>query len=305
MSPAPRSVAICEDSEVNTMAYLTGSTLSNLDEPMKLGISSDSDKRPISSPRSPRFSPPGRSVSDVVNSRTFTPASVSLPTSPRSGDQPLRRSAGSIETDYCSDDALTRLSSLDERALQEIEELRRKSESKRFQSFPPACYRSLQLLPGNQCCMDCGVRPATWAAVSYGALLCLQCSGHHRSLGVNTSVVRSLTLDEWHVSEILSMLEGGNTQLTSFFQRHCLTPETYAKQQQQPISENSRRAALRHDNLTKIRYKTKAALFYRQQLQAHVQQILDSNDTYSGRHAFRQEITSSPPPADDSSPQQQ
>ena len=34
-----------------------------------------------------------------------------------------------------------------------------------------------------------------WASINLGALVCLDCSGVHRHLGVNISKVRSLTLD--------------------------------------------------------------------------------------------------------------
>ena len=41
--------------------------------------------------------------------------------------------------------------------------------------------------------------------VSLGVLVCLQCSGHHRSLGVHISRVRSLQLDVWEDSTIQLM----------------------------------------------------------------------------------------------------
>jgi len=34
-----------------------------------------------------------------------------------------------------------------------------------------------------------------WAVINWGFLICLECSGVHRSLGVQVSRVRSLTLD--------------------------------------------------------------------------------------------------------------
>jgi len=75
--------------------------------------------------------------------------------------------------------------------------------------FPPACLKLLQGLEGNQRCVDCGEHGPQWAAVSYGALLCLQCSGKHRSLGVQVSCVRSIRMDEWTLEQVLTMLEGG------------------------------------------------------------------------------------------------
>jgi ADP-ribosylation factor GTPase-activating protein 1 len=80
--------------------------------------------------------------------------------------------------------------------------------------------------------IDCGRNNPEWAAVSYGALVCLYvsygalvclyCSGNHRSLGVNVSTVRSITMDHWSADEILKVLEGGNRQLHTFYQGHSL-----------------------------------------------------------------------------------
>jgi len=39
-----------------------------------------------------------------------------------------------------------------------------------------------------------------WAAINLGVLVCIECSGVHRALGVNISKVRSITLDKWDVS---------------------------------------------------------------------------------------------------------
>jgi len=49
----------------------------------------------------------------------------------------------------------------------------------------------------NQSCFDCGSASAVWASVNNGVLICIACSGVHRSLGVQTSLVRSISLDMW------------------------------------------------------------------------------------------------------------
>ena len=50
--------------------------------------------------------------------------------------------------------------------------------------FPMACLEILKSLPGNNSCVDCGKAHPDWASVTYGTLICLQCSGRHRSMGV-------------------------------------------------------------------------------------------------------------------------
>lgn len=139
--------------------------------------------------------------------------------------------------------------------------------------FPKACLKLLYSIPGNRCCMDCGARNPQWAALSYGSLLCIDCSGHHRHLGVNVSVVRSIMMDSWSHSDILAMLEGGNQQLNGFFSRNLLT--------------TSRELSCVENNSTILnRYKTNAAKFYRNNLSSHVTKIMKKGK-YVGRDAYR------------------
>lgn len=129
--------------------------------------------------------------------------------------------------------------------------------------FPRAARALLHTLPGNAQCMDCSAPHPTWASVTYGVLLCLNCSGKHRSYGVATSKVKSVDMDgDWSHAQVLQMLEGGNQQLSGFWNRHGLS---------------------QHGQ----RYHTKAARFYRQHLVGHVEQVADSG-IYQGREAARQ-----------------
>ena len=67
-------------------------------------------------------------------------------------------------------------------------------------SFDENPDKLLQLLrdadQGNCWCADCGSGIKTeWVSINLGIILCIECSGIHRSLGTHISKVRSLTLD--------------------------------------------------------------------------------------------------------------
>mmetsp|Transcript_24900 Transcript_24900/g.33008 ORF Transcript_24900/g.33008 Transcript_24900/m.33008 type:complete len:323 (-) Transcript_24900:150-1118(-) len=158
-------------------------------------------------------------------------------------------------------------------------------------SFPPACLKFLQSLPGNKRCIDCGQLDPQWASATYGVLLCLRCSGRHRGLGVQFSFVRSISMDSWSHIQILSMLEGGNKQLSQFFERHSLGPSP--KSQQQPRSNSypsytRSNSAPMIDDIVDKRYITKAAQFYREQLAVHVQRVAKDGE-YKGREVARRQ----------------
>merc|ERR1719230_580050 len=76
----------------------------------------------------------------------------------------------------------------------------------------------IRTLPGNNVCCDCDNVNPQWASVSYGSLMCLECSGHHRSLGVHLSFVRSVAMDSWTEKQIAAMeASGGNQNLVDYF----------------------------------------------------------------------------------------
>ena len=159
---------------------------------------------------------------------------------------------------------------------------------------------------------DCGSPDTDWASPTYGILMCLKCSGRHRGLGVHLSFIRSVTMDNWSVPQIVAMLEGGNMQLVGFFERQASTKETVGKGDVETL------------------YKTKAARYYREHLAKHVKALLlsgggegegggqggqENGGTYRGRAAPQQQsasqnqqttsTTSTTTPQDASATQQQ
>ncbi|TNM88477.1 hypothetical protein fugu_004731 [Takifugu bimaculatus] len=79
----------------------------------------------------------------------------------------------------------------------------------------------VQSLPGNELCCDCGQSAPCWASINLGILLCIECSGIHRSLGVHCSKVRSLTLDTWEPELLKLMCELGNTVINQIYEGAC------------------------------------------------------------------------------------
>ncbi|XP_073143284.1 ADP-ribosylation factor GTPase-activating protein AGD3 isoform X1 [Henckelia pumila] len=72
---------------------------------------------------------------------------------------------------------------------------------------------ALRKVCGNDKCADCGAPEPDWASLNLGVLVCIECSGVHRNLGVHISKVRSLTLDVkvWEPSVINLFQSLGNT----------------------------------------------------------------------------------------------
>ncbi|KAK9370268.1 hypothetical protein V1509DRAFT_617259 [Lipomyces kononenkoae] len=75
--------------------------------------------------------------------------------------------------------------------------------------------------PSNNMCADCGATAKVeWVSINLMVILCIECSGLHRSLGTHISKVRSLTLDTVSFTPDLvdALLAIGNTKANSVWE---------------------------------------------------------------------------------------
>ncbi|NXJ85280.1 ASAP2 protein, partial [Trogon melanurus] len=66
-------------------------------------------------------------------------------------------------------------------------------------------------MSGNRECCDCSAPDPSWLSINLGILICIECSGIHREMGVHLSRIQSLSPDKLSSSELLLARNIGNS----------------------------------------------------------------------------------------------
>ncbi|KAK9761772.1 hypothetical protein K7432_013082 [Basidiobolus ranarum] len=95
--------------------------------------------------------------------------------------------------------------------------------------------------PSNHCCADCASKNPEWCSINLGILLCIECSGVHRSLGTHISKIRSLTLDNSFTPDLVDMVKKIGNELSNSIWEATLSRDSVNKQgRAKPTNNDSR-----------------------------------------------------------------
>lgn len=84
--------------------------------------------------------------------------------------------------------------------------------------FVPSKATLRKLADSNPYCADCDAPRPDWASLNLGIMMCIDCSGVHRSLGSHISKVRSLKLDKWSKNLLQLLVLLGNEHINEIWE---------------------------------------------------------------------------------------
>lgn len=100
---------------------------------------------------------------------------------------------------------------------------------------------------GNAFCADCGSSSKVeWVSINLGIVLCIECSGIHRSLGTHISKIRSLTLDiNTFSNDIVEILLQIGNRVSNMVWEARLDSSSSSSQDAKPTSQSTREQRLK------------------------------------------------------------
>ncbi|CAM4549495.1 arf-GAP with SH3 domain, ANK repeat and PH domain-containing protein 1-like [Lepidochelys kempii] len=87
-----------------------------------------------------------------------------------------------------------------------------------------AIIEEIRCMPGNSVCCDCSAPDPSWLSINLGILICIECSGIHREMGVHHSRIQSLSLDKLATSELLLAKNIGNSGFNDILEANLPSP---------------------------------------------------------------------------------
>ena len=106
---------------------------------------------------------------------------------------------------------------------------------------------------GNSECVDCGAAEVKWISLNNGVFLCDKCAEIHRTFGMSVSQILSLQLPTWSEDQLLYLKKGGNKNYKKNLTEYNIAPSASID----------------------VKYKSKAASYYRRYLKNEVDKEFD------------------------------
>ena len=106
---------------------------------------------------------------------------------------------------------------------------------------------------GNSECVDCGGAEVKWISLNNGVFLCDKCAEIHRTFGMSVSQILSLQLPTWSGNQLLFLKKGGNKNYKKNLTEYNIAPSASMD----------------------VKYKSKAASYYRRYLKNEVDKESD------------------------------
>lgn len=169
--------------------------------------------------------------------------------------------------------------------------------SQRVRELTSSIIDRVKRLPGNQFCCDCGAPDPEWLSTNLGILICLECCGIHREVGVHISRTQSIVIDELGTSQLLCAREVGNSGFNDIMEaKLALDPSLKPK----PTSGMNERREFIKAKYEQHKYAIQTCTD-KEELKQDLQQAITSKDIFAllQVHAEGLELMSTLPKTED------